>query len=199
MLGAGQIIVRLGGPNIVGAELVELAPAATDFVIQGTRTDESIGRSIATLDFNADGLDDVVASSQFGVLVVFGQTTFGAGEVFRTDSLNGRNGFGIEKVNGEFWHSFGSTGDFDGDGIDDLLFNDTQASPNGIENAGTTFILYGRRNAGSGDLNQLVDIPTGGTVTYNVSGRPLENAESCLLYTSPSPRDLSTSRMPSSA
>ena len=28
---------------------------------------------------------------------------------------------------------------------------------------------------------------------------PLEGAKSCLLYTSPSPRDLSTSRMPSSA
>ena len=30
-------------------------------------------------------------------------------------------------------------------------------------------------------------------------GRRAERAESCLLYTSPSPRDLSTSRMPSSA
>ena len=29
-------------------------------------------------------------------------------------------------------------------------------------------------------------------------GSPLENSD-CLLYTSPSPRDLSTSRMPSSA
>ena len=31
------------------------------------------------------------------------------------------------------------------------------------------------------------------------SGDPLEIYTSCLLYTSPSPRDLSTSRMPSSA
>lgn len=177
VLGAGQIIVRLGGPNIVGAALVELAPAATDFVIQGTRPSESIGRSLARLDFNADGIDDVVASSQFGVFVVFGQTTFGAGEAFRTDSLDGRNGFGIERVNDEFWHSFASAGDFNGDGIDDFLTNDTNANPNGIEDAGTTYVLYGRRNAGSGMLNQLVDIPSGGTVTYSVSGRPLEDAE----------------------
>ena len=31
------------------------------------------------------------------------------------------------------------------------------------------------------------------------SGKTISNADSCLLYTSPSPRDLSTSRMPSSA
>ena len=41
--------------------------------------------------------------------------------------------------------------------------------------------------------------PFGWTKSYQVKvkGHPL--AESCLLYTSPSPRDLSTSRMPSSA
>ena len=33
----------------------------------------------------------------------------------------------------------------------------------------------------------------------NASTDPIEAATSCLLYTSPSPRDLSTSRMPSSA
>ena len=31
------------------------------------------------------------------------------------------------------------------------------------------------------------------------TGAPLENIETCLLYTSPSPRDRSLSRMPSSA
>ena len=33
----------------------------------------------------------------------------------------------------------------------------------------------------------------------NVSSRDVELTKDCLLYTSPSPRDLSTSRMPSSA
>ena len=35
--------------------------------------------------------------------------------------------------------------------------------------------------------------------TKQVSDKEAEDAFSCLLYTSPSPRDLSTSRMPSSA
>ena len=33
----------------------------------------------------------------------------------------------------------------------------------------------------------------------NLDGEPLTHMNDCLLYTSPSPRDLSTSRMPSSA
>ena len=33
----------------------------------------------------------------------------------------------------------------------------------------------------------------------NLRGKKVFSAQSCLLYTSPSPRDLSTSRMPSSA
>ena len=37
------------------------------------------------------------------------------------------------------------------------------------------------------------------TVGLHLFRRPLSEAEICLLYTSPSPRDLSTSRMPSSA
>ena len=36
-------------------------------------------------------------------------------------------------------------------------------------------------------------------LTTSTSPHPNENSEHCLLYTSPSPRDLSTSRMPSSA
>ena len=38
-----------------------------------------------------------------------------------------------------------------------------------------------------------------GAVQNNISGIDADCGGSCLLYTSPSPRDLSTSRMPSSA
>ena len=37
------------------------------------------------------------------------------------------------------------------------------------------------------------------SVTFGTKAEADESAHSCLLYTSPSPRDLSTSRMPSSA
>ena len=50
-------------------------------------------------------------------------------------------------------------------------------------------------------IAQMQDDPSWHPV-YNKKGvRPVSNnaPDSCLLYTSPSPRDLSTSRMPSSA
>ena len=74
------------------------------------------------------------------------------------------------------------------------------------------------------DLNAVADLPNGGSVTYTITGivdslpasgqltnqatilrttdvndPDATNPDACLLYTSPSPRDLSTSRMPSSA
>ena len=45
-------------------------------------------------------------------------------------------------------------------------------------------------------LRKVVESGTGVSINYGVSNLP---PVSCLLYTSPSPRDLSTSRMPSSA
>ena len=57
-------------------------------------------------------------------------------------------------------------------------------------------------NSGSG---QIQEIPSGDTLDLtgnNINGVGIITAttvKACLLYTSPSPRDLSTSRMPSSA
>ena len=49
----------------------------------------------------------------------------------------------------------------------------------------------------TGDAVQYTGSTTG--PSYNEAGSPFQVSWSCLLYTSPSPRDLSTSRMPSSA
>ena len=54
------------------------------------------------------------------------------------------------------------------------------------------------------DLSIPEDVPTADDPTSRAASRSLDDAgftldEFCLLYTSPSPRDLSTSRMPSSA
>ena len=43
------------------------------------------------------------------------------------------------------------------------------------------------------------DSATGKTTLVDMIRTHMNDGESCLLYTSPSPRDLSTSRMPSSA
>ena len=48
------------------------------------------------------------------------------------------------------------------------------------------------------DKPRVIKAPDG-SVTYTNMPEPSGSVTTCLLYTSPSPRDLSTSRMPSSA
>ena len=49
------------------------------------------------------------------------------------------------------------------------------------------------------DFAVVESVKTAAEVYTPVSGEVIEANQACLLYTSPSPRDLSTSRMPSSA
>ena len=66
--------------------------------------------------------------------------------------------------------------------------------------------VWGKRRAFTEHIEkmaELVSAKTNGEFTMNISygglSKNKENLDGCLLYTSPSPRDLSTSRMPSSA
>ena len=52
---------------------------------------------------------------------------------------------------------------------------------------------------GAVTVEEVTQIPEGARVVFSAHGSPPEDYKTCLLYTSPSPRDLSTSRMPSSA
>ena len=59
--------------------------------------------------------------------------------------------------------------------------------------------LLGGKGANLAEMSTLgINVPPGFTVTTEVCNYFIEN-KSCLLYTSPSPRDRQKSRMPSSA
>ena len=60
--------------------------------------------------------------------------------------------------------------------------------------------LHDLREYGEGSYRQVDDKPYGGGAGMVLKPEPIYRAyESCLLYTSPSPRDNKASRMPSSA
>ena len=61
---------------------------------------------------------------------------------------------------------------------------------------GVTTVANSRTNDFAGNLLQLDSFMETASTNYNIL---LARSNVCLLYTSPSPRDLSTSRMPSSA
>ena len=84
------------------------------------------------------------------------------------------------EVSYELWRSYSSP----------LIYKDTVICPHGKENIDTT------------EEGRMIAVKIPETIDFKSEQKVLpKGAElwSCLLYTSPSPRDLSTSRMPSSA
>jgi hypothetical protein len=69
--------------------------------------------------------------------------------VLALSSLDGNNGFRIDGMaEGDFSGiSVSGIGDFNGDGIEDILIGASRADPNGVNSAGSSYVVFGR-NAG---------------------------------------------------
>lgn len=118
--------------------------------IDAVSPETMFGISCAGGDFNGDGFGDFAIGSPYEfdqgrVYVVFGKTgargikesTIGAG--FDSCTLSGydnssRFGFNL------------SSGDFDNDGIDDIIIGSTTTGRNGIGNTGEASVIFGRRD-----------------------------------------------------
>ena len=76
---------------------------------------------------------------------MFGSTS-GFPNPFELGSLDGWNGF---VINGEAerdyaGRSVSAGGDLNGDGIDDVIIGAVGANPNGLDNAGRSYVIFGR-------------------------------------------------------
>ncbi|MBI3469634.1 MAG: FG-GAP repeat protein, partial [Planctomycetes bacterium] len=126
-----------------------------NYVLHGIAEDDQFGISVnGAGDVNGDGFDDLVigarsADSNSGsdtgaAFLIFGE----AHRDFALDvaNLDGQRGVVLEgtATGDNFSWSVASAGDFDSDGIDDLLIGANLASPNGIQAAGEVYLIYGR-------------------------------------------------------
>ena len=100
-------------------------------------------------DVNGDGIPDLIiggwnANSVTGVVfVVFGNRQ-GFPDPLPLSTLNGTNGFRLNGVTaGDYTGISVSTGDFNGDGIADIIIGAGEASPGGISQAGSTYVVFG--------------------------------------------------------
>lgn len=165
---AGITYIVFGGPAPDPVFNVGALDGANGFRVDGLAAGDQSGRIVSSAgDINNDGVDDFIigafatdpngVSNAGSVYVVFGQDggpTSGAA-TFDLASLDGTNGFEIQGVdaNDRTGYSISNIGDFDGDGIDDILISADAGDPFDIAGAGEAYIVFGSEAGFGATLN----------------------------------------------
>jgi hypothetical protein len=172
--------------------LRNLLPAAggdgtEGFAVKGIDESDHAGFASSAGDINGDGIDDLVIGAKGAdpkgifeagdTYIVFGRAS-GFPAAFELRSLlpgaggDGSKGFvlrGIE-TNDEAGYSAAGAGDANGDGIDDLIIGAVSADPNGREEAGESYVVFGRSTGFGAAFELRSSLPAAGE-TYVFFGR----------------------------
>ncbi len=125
----------------------------------GVGVDSMFGSALSEAkDVNLDGIDDIIIGSSIGFVgsvlaagksyVVFGNDE-GVSHPLNISELNGSNGFSIlgADVNGYLGTSVSGIGDFNDDGIGDVMMSAPRADVGGENETGKSFIIFGNEQA----------------------------------------------------
>ncbi|AGY58564.1 integrin alpha [Gloeobacter kilaueensis] len=166
----GRSYVIFGKRNLKPVQLsaIESGSSLDGFVIDGSNVNDEAGRSVSGAgDVNGDGLADVIVAapyaspnSQFEAgrsYVVFGKRNLKPVELSAIESGSSLDGFVIDgsNVNDEAGRSVSSVGDVNGDGLADLIVGAFRASPNGQTYAGSSYVVFGKRNRKAVELSVI--------------------------------------------
>ena len=182
----GESYVVYGGASAPGTGgVLELSAldGSNGFILTGVDALDNSGTSVSSAgDVNGDGYDDLIigannAESDGGFaegetyVVYGGELAPGTAGVLALSALDGSNGFvlaGIDRSDTS-GYSVSSAGDVNGDGYDDLIIGARWADPNGNDQAGESYVVYGGASApGAGGLLALSALD--GTNGFTLNG-----------------------------
>jgi FG-GAP repeat len=148
-----------------------------DVVLNGQGAGDQFGDSVASAgDFNGDGMDDVIVGAwrrdSGSVYIFFGGQT---GTINNPDTnadvvLNGQGALD------HFGYSVASAGDFNGDGLDDVIVGARMDDNNGLTDSGSAFIFFGGQTGTINNPDTNADVVLNGQGVFDHFGWSVASA-----------------------
>jgi hypothetical protein len=143
-------VARINGVTVAPASVITLASGATVTVNPDGTLTYNPGPGFQGLGAGQTAQDSFtyVASGGFS-------SALAPNGVFNTSAVNGINGFVIvgAAAGDRSGYAVSGIGDVNGDGIDDLLIGALAADPNGLTDAGVSYVVFGRAGGFGGTLD----------------------------------------------
>ena len=145
----GNAYVIFGDSNGFSSSLdLNSLDGSNGFVMRGRKSFGNVVRYAK--DINADGVDDlIIGAPQWGfgigyMYVIYGRKTAfpDSLEYFEIDSSSGFIVSGGDEYN-RVGHSISTSGDFNGDGFQDVIVGNPNADSEGLKDNGASYILFG--------------------------------------------------------